>query len=124
MVQTTYFYTKSQESTNIPRKNIRKLRKEPYYKHFPFVVVVMAVAPSIPPPPDPYFLPKTTTCSLSYPASTPAPATARRMFAPAPLKSDLGPSFLTICLNASNELLYFTASPEVIIILLRTVSMG
>nr|KYP58812.1 hypothetical protein KK1_014234 [Cajanus cajan] len=46
------------------------------------------------------------------------------MFAPAPLKSDLVPSFATIVWKACKELLYFTASPEVIIILLRTVSMG
>ncbi|KAL9255755.1 Adenylylsulfatase HINT1-like protein [Drosera capensis] len=64
------------------------------------------------------------TCSLSYPESTPAPATALRTLAPAPLKSDLVPSFATICLKASKELLYFTASPDVIIILLRTVSIG
>jgi hypothetical protein len=46
------------------------------------------------------------------------------MLAPAPLNKDLVPSFETICLNASYELLYFTASPDVIIILRRTVSMG
>jgi hypothetical protein len=46
------------------------------------------------------------------------------MFAPAPLNKDFEPSLAMICLNASNELLYFTASPEVIIIRRRTVSMG
>ncbi|WVY99888.1 hypothetical protein V8G54_025958 [Vigna mungo] len=46
------------------------------------------------------------------------------MLAPAPLNKDLAPSFFTICWNASKELLYFTASPEVIIILLLTVSIG
>nr|KYP36666.1 hypothetical protein KK1_042203 [Cajanus cajan] len=46
------------------------------------------------------------------------------MLAPAPLNKDLAPSFLRICVNASIELLYFTASPDVIIILLLTVSIG
>lgn len=37
------------------------------------------------------------TCwSLSYNESTPAPATPRRMLAPAPLKSDLAPSLAII----------------------------
>src|SRR4051794_30275766 len=56
--------------------------------------------------------------------STPAPATPRRMLAPAPLKRDLTPSLATICLKASKEELYLTASPEVIIMRRRTVSRG
>lgn len=42
-------------------------------------------------------------CSTNtYRANTPAPATPRRMLAPAPLKSDLTPSAATICEAASN----------------------
>ena len=41
--------------------------------------------------------------------STPAPATPRRMLAPAPLKRDLTPSLATIWLAASKEDLYLTA---------------
>ncbi|KAJ0448054.1 hypothetical protein HanLR1_Chr17g0670931 [Helianthus annuus] len=46
------------------------------------------------------------------------------MLAPPPLNNDLTPSFFTIWLNTSNVFLYLTASPDVIIILLRTVSIG
>ena len=81
------------------------------------------VAPAAEPEPSPpYFFPKRMSYSLSYPASIPTPTTARKMFAPASLNSDLVPFSSTIYLNASIELLYFTVSPEVIIILLRTVS--
>src|SRR5436190_23837046 len=75
--------------------------------------------------------------------STPAPATPRRMLAPAPLKRERTPSLAMICRPASMEDLYLTAwvvtmsqygghdsditaltSPEVIIIRLRIVSKG
>ncbi|MFS8007227.1 hypothetical protein Hanom_Chr14g01258501 [Helianthus anomalus] len=46
------------------------------------------------------------------------------MLAPPPLNNDLTPSLFMIWLNASNVFLYLTASPDVIIILLCTVSIG
>lgn len=51
--------------------------------------------------------PKRSSWSLSYIDRTPAPATPRRMLAPAPLKSDLTPSALTIWRPASSIPLYF-----------------
>jgi len=56
--------------------------------------------------------------------SPPAPATARRMLAPAPLKSDFMPSLATTCWKQSYDELYLTAWPDVIIIRRRTVSIG
>ncbi|MFS7976748.1 hypothetical protein Hanom_Chr10g00896061 [Helianthus anomalus] len=46
------------------------------------------------------------------------------MLAPPPLNNNLTPSFFMIWLNVSNVFLYLTASPYVIIILLRIVSIG
>ena len=60
--------------------------------------------------------------NLSKPASTPAPATPRRIFAPAPFIRDMKPSFLVTWMKQSIEPLYLTPPPEVIIILLLTVS--
>ena len=62
--------------------------------------------------------------NLSKPASTPAPATPRRMLAPAPFIRDMKPSFLRTCWKQSSEPLYLAAPPEVIIMRLLTVSMG
>ncbi|RNA12014.1 hypothetical protein BpHYR1_043010 [Brachionus plicatilis] len=61
-------------------------------------------------------------CALK--ASTPAPATPRIMFAPAPFIKAMKPSFLIIFKKQSNEPLYFSVCPEVIIMRLRTVSNG
>merc|ERR1719259_335324 len=65
-----------------------------------------------------------TSLNLSKPARTPAPATPRRMLAPAPFISDMNPSFFRTWTKQSMEPLYLTACPEVIIMRLRTVSMG
>ena len=65
-----------------------------------------------------------TSLNLSKPARTPAPATPRRTFAPAPFIRDMKPSFFRTCVKQSMEPLYLTPPPEVIIILLLTVSMG
>merc|ERR1711910_17291 len=62
--------------------------------------------------------------NLSKPASTPAPATPRRMLAPAPFIRLMKPSFFMTCMPQSMEPLYLTPPPEVIIILLLIVSMG
>ena len=75
--------------------------------------------------------------NLSKPASTPAPATPRRMLAPAPFIRDMKPSFFSTCrsydmknlqnkqhdrvctcVKQSIEPLYLAPPPEVIIILL------
>ena len=45
-------------------------------------------------------------------------------YLPAPFIKDIGPSFFKIWIVQSIDPLYLTASPEVIIILLRTVSIG
>merc|ERR1719237_1636506 len=62
--------------------------------------------------------------NLSNPARTPAPATPRRMLAPAPFIRDMNPSFFVTWRKQSMDPLYLTPPPEVIIILLLTVSMG
>ena len=60
--------------------------------------------------------------NLSKPANTPAPATPRRTFAPAPFIMLMKPSFFRICIAQSMEPLYLAPPPEVIIILLLIVS--
>ncbi|MFS7982706.1 hypothetical protein Hanom_Chr10g00965951 [Helianthus anomalus] len=46
------------------------------------------------------------------------------MLAPPPLNNDFTPFFFMIWLNASNVFLYLKASPDVIIILFHTLSIG
>merc|ERR1712083_9080 len=61
---------------------------------------------------------------MAWNLSKPAPATPRRMLAPAPFIMLMKPSFFMICMAQSMEPLYLTPPPEVIIILLLIVSMG
>lgn len=73
-------------------------------------------------PSNRYFMYSNLT--LSKPDNTPAPATPRKMLAPAPLNKEPKPSLATTFWKQSKEEEYFSAAPEVIIIRRRMVSNG